>query len=100
MVLAWNNEITITPDITTTKYGKTGIERRGFKGINNANNTINISVKILNWVEVTDFLRGRKNQPFRLSANDNDLYICKEWSISLEGKIGELSAEFEQIRRF
>ena len=100
----WSNPETETADIAKTKYGENGVESRTTKGINPISNAWDISVNIINFAEVDEFLR--RGEPFRLSLDggvttDGKLYICKEWTIQQQGvTVAAFSGKLEQVRRF
>lgn len=102
----WTSSETQTADIAKTKYGDNGVESRTTKGINTISSVWDISVNIINFAEVDEFLRNRRGSPFRLSkdggvTDDGKLYICKEWTIQQQSPtLAAFSGKFEQVRKF
>ena len=101
LIQTWDNPLSQTADIASTKYGTSGVEHRKLKGINPLSNSIDINVNIRNFIEVDNFLAARRNLPFRLSDTDNTLYICSEHNIRITGNnVANFTGTFEQVRRF
>lgn len=102
----WGNPENELADIVKTKYGDAGAERRAAKGINPVSSTFDISVVIVNFAEVNNFLETRRGAPFRLSldggiTDNRKLYICREWNIVQQGTTAAaFTGKFEQVRRF
>lgn len=106
ITVAFENLISIEPDIIKSQFGIGGVVKGELKGINPDRQKWALNINTTKYEEVKSFLVTNRNKPFRLSldggiTDDGKLYKMNSYTWTyISPDLQGISGELEQVRRF